>query len=106
MAPADGPKDAGESEAGSSLNVVTSSGVATNLSWWTALSRADNEVRLTRSCGDDDCSIPDDFLVVADLRSPSEAEALYETLKARINLKAQMFDASNSPSLPSKGKPL
>lgn len=78
------------------LVVVTSSNVATSITWW-GICRIDGKSVVLSSSAEDDASQAD--LVVAELRSEAEAGAFYRTLTQRARLKARIFSAAEWPGL-------
>ena len=78
------------------LIVVTWDGQVTCLSWWDKLGVAGCRVVLWGPFND---GVPENSLVVAELRSVGEAKAFYRTLNDRILLEAKAFDAPEWPSL-------
>ena len=78
------------------LVVVTSAGVQTSLAWWSRL-RVDGQAVVLDAAADDDPSV--DSLVIAEVRSHGEAEAVLRTINQRMKDGASRFDARSWPGL-------
>ena len=74
-----------------SLVVVTSTGIATRLEWWNTM-MVDGSSLVLANAGEDD---PGLALVVAELGSEGEAQAMFRVVRQRMALGAPSFDARN-----------
>jgi hypothetical protein len=80
--------------------VIMQSGLATSLSRWAHM-RVEGD--LVVLLGPSKEGGPGSSLVVAELRSEGEAQAMFRTINQRILLKARRFDACDWPGLIRRG---
>lgn len=79
------------------LVVVTSAGVPTSLAWWSRIRVDGHSLLLDAIVAEDDLS--SDSLVVAEVRSEGEAQAMFRTINERLRDGASRFDARDWPGL-------
>lgn len=79
------------------LMIVTAAGIPTSLAWWSRLRVEGQAVVLDAIVGDDESS--GDSLVVAEVRSEGEAQAMFRTINQRLRDGASKFDARDWPGL-------
>jgi hypothetical protein len=74
--------------------VITEAGMATCLGWWAQLRVEGKSVVVATSPEE---RWPESSLVVAELRSEGEAQAMFRSINQRILLKARTFDSREWP---------
>ena len=82
-----------------SLVVFTSTGVVTSLEWWRTMKVEGESLLLVTASPDGEREI---VLLVAQLRSEGEAQAMFRAIEQRIRLGAPRFDARDEETLVSE----